>query len=554
MRFSLKGFMPLLFLLLPACGQTPGNFLNLDKDHIPVSEQLAAEERLQAAEIALQNNKIELAKTYLGNAADLSEDLQIRYWDIKAQIENLNNQPLTSLETRFIQLQAARNTEWEEQTAHELWLQLCALPEETLYRLHESASAERASWLTLTLYWKTLEHRPQTLAEALRSWATQHQGHPATVLLPDLLANVAEQKIERIALFLPSNPDLADVAAAVLEGFLAAWYESPATQRPKIDIHYTNTENVGNAWQLATNAGASYIVGPLEKPVIIKLLEYADDRIPILSLNHIDRSIDLHGVKLTQIGLGAEEEVEQIAEYAWFSGHQRALIFVSNNAWGQRAMHTFYNRWEALGGTVVGQQSYAIGEKEYSLAVKQLLRVDAGEVQRQRLQSVIGATLEGSIWSRKDVDFIFLASLPQEGRLIMPQLRYFRAGHIPVFSTSLIYSGTPNPDEDRDLNDLRFVDIPWMLPLNRRHSLTRQKLNDVRGATTPSLRRLHALGIDAYQILPELTHMEKQNSYTYSGEIGDLSMTQDGRIHRRLLWAQFINGQPTQTSPASELE
>ena len=56
--------------------------------------------------------------------------------------------------------------------------------------------------------------------------------------------------------------------------------------------------------------------------------------------------------------------------------------------------------------------------------------------------------------------------------------------------------------------------------------------------------RLHAMGYDAYHLVGALFNVSETGIDEVVGATGQLFMTSDGRIHRRLAWAQFEGGQP----------
>ena len=90
------------------------------------------------------------------------------------------------------------------------------------------------------------------------------------------------------------------------------------------------------------------------------------------------------------------------------------------------------------------------------------------------------------------------------GRQIRPLLRYFFAGNIPVYATSQIYSGRPNPQRDADLNGVMFCDMPWVLsPSNLSPSSLARIQQQVQTAWPDSYAnnaKLYALGVDAYRV------------------------------------------------------
>jgi len=70
--------------------------------------------------------------------------------------------------------------------------------------------------------------------------------------------------------------------------------------------------------------------------------------------------------------------------------------------------------------------------------------------------------------------------------------------------------------------------------------------------------RLHAMGYDAYNLVSRLYSSGESLQPEYIGATGRLYLGDDGRIHRRLAWAQFVRGEimplPEIDLPAEILE
>ena len=58
--------------------------------------------------------------------------------------------------------------------------------------------------------------------------------------------------------------------------------------------------------------------------------------------------------------------------------------------------------------------------------------------------------------------------------------------------------------------------------------------------------RLQAFGADAYALIEFLYRRDRVNdpAKRLTGHSGELSVTRDGHIQRRLLWARFVDGTP----------
>ena len=136
---------------------------------------------------------------------------------------------------------------------------------------------------------------------------------------------------------------------------------------------------------------------------------------------------------------------------------------------------------------------------------------------------------------------IFIAATPRDARQLKPQFKFHYAGELPVYATSHAYTGKLDKNADRDIDDLYYCDMPWILnPGNQiKQSLNRYWPEQERHS------RLFALGVDAYNIIPFLGRLQAKSYERFSGQTGNIYLDPFKRLHRELLWAQFIRGVPT---------
>jgi uncharacterized protein len=140
---------------------------------------------------------------------------------------------------------------------------------------------------------------------------------------------------------------------------------------------------------------------------------------------------------------------------------------------------------------------------------------------------------------------VFMLAKPQQARSIKPLLAYYFAGDLTVYALSRIYNGFPNPDMDRDLEKVRFTEMPWVL---EQPPLKQQVI-----AAQPQSKnylRLYALGVDSFHLYPRLRQMEKLSDSRVYGQTGYLTLTPQMVVQRELLLAEMRNGkaQPVPTT------
>jgi outer membrane PBP1 activator LpoA protein len=132
----------------------------------------------------------------------------------------------------------------------------------------------------------------------------------------------------------------------------------------------------------------------------------------------------------------------------------------------------------------------------------------------------------------------------------MPAFKFHRAGDLPVYSTSHVYTGIVDRDQDRDLDGLMFCDLPWILE-------DKTGLAEVFERNWPQQQaytRLFALGVDAYHLVYNMDYMANFSDASYPGLTGEISLADNNRFSRKLLWAQFVRGRPVGFTPAPPAE
>lgn len=244
-----------------------------------------------------------------------------------------------------------------------------------------------------------------------------------------------------------------------------------------------------------------------------------------------------------QFALSPEDEARAAAERAWFDGRGRAALITPDSLLGTRIGDAFADRWQELGGVLVARQSYEDSARDLSSPVQALLNLDRSEQRLQSLREVVGRGVKHEPRRRKDVDMIMLTGSPTQARQLKPQLNFHRAGSIPTYATSHIYAAFDDPQRDLDIQGVLFGDMPWVLPEAGRDLALRQEVARAFPSSPASLSRLFAFGVDAYRLVPQIGRLRAQSFASLPGATGDLSVDGENRVMRKLVWAQFVDGQ-----------
>jgi len=376
-------------------------------------------------------------------------------------------------------------------------------------------------------------------------WREANPTHPAmaivdTLQLPDEL-NLDYPR--QIALLLPLSGRTAPAGKAIQNGFFGAFFSTVSGLEEQQTVRVYDVSKEGGASAAYTNAvadGAEFVIGPLLKNNVIELANDILVPVPVLTLNYLPEDT-LAPPGLYQFALAPEDEARSAAERALADGHTRAVALVPGNDWGRRLLSSFTTEFEALGGTLLDYRSYTPGIQDFSNTIEDLMALSGSVRRYQRLRANIGGPLQFDPRRRQDSEFIFLAADAPAGRLLKSQLKFHYSGDLPVYSTSSIHA--MDGRSNSDLNGIMFADTPWIVaPQSWIENLP--PLYSEYWPEERRLGRLHAMGYDAYQLIAALYAARTGPMQEIAGATGKLYLDHDGRVRRKLAWAQFQSGEP----------
>ncbi|MFV0542068.1 MAG: penicillin-binding protein activator [Marinicella pacifica] len=339
-----------------------------------------------------------------------------------------------------------------------------------------------------------------------------------------------DKGMRKIAVLLPLSGRFAGAGLAVQKGMLTAASDD-FEQSHELLFFDTGSagENIAGAWFSAQAAQVDMIIGPLDKASIEQLTQFSPPSVPMMVLNQTDQDY-------FQFTLSPEGEAEQTAKRMWEDGLRRVLIFAPGGDWGQRMSQAFANEFVALGGQILNNHYFNPATRDYSATLRQQLGLVESQLRAKNLQSYLKLDLQSEVVVSAEIDGIFMPSYPDFARLLVPQLLFNHAGHVPVYATSHIYMDS-NESLNNDLSGVIFAISPIQLP----DSSLRETLNFDLNRIGDS-RDLFALGYDALLLVDRLQWMSRVSGGRLQGLSGLLSMGPDKKIYRTLQWALFDKG------------
>jgi len=476
----------------------------------------------------------------------LSERHRLRVEALRADAWIQKGDPARAVELMMQRETWLRDRRSIEQNRLRLWQGLLVSDPKILRASAELAlRREVRAWLQLgSLAASTGQQGIGWINGAVR-WREANAFHPGMAII-DELQLPDEWSLDyprQIALLLPLSGRTAPAGQAIQNGFFGAYFSTVLglEEQQTVRVYDVNSEGGASAaYTTAVADGAEFVIGPLLRNNVIALANDILVPVPVLTLNYLpDDTLAPPG--LYQFALAPEDEARSAAERALADGHTRAVALVPNNDWGRRVLSSFSTEFEALGGTLLDYRTYTPGIQDFSDTIESLMALSGSDRRYKRLRANIGGPLQFDPRRRQDSEFIFLAADAPAGRLLKSQLKFHYSGDLPVYSTSSIHA--MDGRSNADLNGIMFADTPWIVAPQS----WIEALPPLYGEYWPEERRLgrlHAMGYDAYQLIAALFAARTGTMQEIDGATGKLYLDHDGRVRRKLAWAQFQRGEP----------
>lgn len=487
----------------------------IDRDRLTAAQRELV--LLLEADVALQRGRAAeaIAKLQRVNKGVLPSELKSQYYGTLAAAYRLDKQPIKaaeSLDDLDKLLKGDPAARLDNQVS--LLFTLATLGRSGLDEAAAETRGRIGGWVELAALVSSFGAPSPELDAQYRRWRSSHGGHPAMPELPrayfrTLAGGYAPDT--DVLVLLPRGGRFGVAGDAVRDGIMAAYNADSSGNRPALDFRSSS----GGNFDAGIDAGADLTIGPLQKTEVAALAARSSLPVPTLALNRTDGGSTEN---LYQFSLAPEDEAINAANYAWASGLRSAAMLYPQGPWGERMAQSFRSQWRTLGGRLAGQQPYNPGDPRFSGDVAALLA--AGKADAVFL-----------VASGADVEPLWSALRDADARL-------------PVIATSHVYDGGFDPNRDASLAGLYFVDIPWLLDLERSDSLSRKALREKLPNASGPLVRLYAMGIDGYRLAPRIQEMGNNPGTFFPGETGGLNVDALGQVRRQLVLARFTTSGP----------
>ena len=429
-------------------------------------------------------------------------------------------------------------------------LSMLTSQERNLLKQHPDLEEDSLAWLELVQIISASAFALETLRLDLDDWSAKYPGHRATALGNQFRpAACASPTPASIVLLLPMTSPFSKAASAFYEGFMHLHNGDHPSSRPLVSLYDfgDDTSTVGDVYQAAVKAGADLVVGPLGRDAVAGLINQSTLSVPTLLLGSSNAE---HTPNAFFVDLSRRSEALSLVTHARARGLKNALVLYTLTKANKAAADTAARAWQDQGGQIADMVIVDSTRSDFSEMISRMLGLSQIEAQTNALQNTLGDTLPLTVVPRirRDLDVILLFADLKTARLLKPQIDFHHAGKLPIYSQNTVFTGTPDPVNDLDLEGMLFSDMPWLVRRTGRFERSDKMLTDADHYQRSGVDRLYALGMDAYRLACEIQALPLDSTRQVSGASGTYFLKGSG-IEKQPDWVIFRQGIPEPFTP-----
>jgi outer membrane PBP1 activator LpoA protein len=359
---------------------------------------------------------------------------------------------------------------------------------------------------------------------------------------------ISTQQNQNVAVLLPLSGRLSGQGKAIQQGILSAYYNKlalPTTQySEQANIEFIDTGSLPALSEtISAESLLNYdtIIGPLLRTHIAQINDFNLSGKQQLLLNQSDNLILGTDSVLASFSLSPEQEAEQLVALMRKKNINNPVLINDGTAVTKRMNDAFVNAWAASELTYTGarslQQIQYTDNKSMRVGITSALNVLQSKKRIQQLSNISQERVYSVTRNRRDIDAFVVFARPNDVELINPiietSISLFTSEQIPVFATSYSYDHKQSKNSQRDLRNLVFVDMPWLLPDGREKALS-SSVDTLFNRPPSAFLRLFAFGYDSLALIDNLAQLSTFAHMSVTGLSGVLSINQDQALVREL--------------------
>ena len=473
----------------------------------------------------------------------------------------------------------------DDEKVQQVWQWITSIPASSLDSVG-SAYPDLSPFITLRELTVENASSPEKLAKSLQQFKQVYRGHVLENALPENVieaTQITDAGANDIAVLLPLSGRLARTGQVVKNGIMAAYYtdvEKRQDEHLLPRLRFIDTNEVDTQHLLSEIGDTKFIIGPLLKDTVERLIPSLPLGVNVLALNRPDELPDnasakgvttgssnpaiaddalasgtglagddtqneLHSLglptSLNYYGLAPEDEAKQLAEFIFNKGYRAPIVIAAQSSLYQRMDDTFKKHWRILNNQENKQRANITSvsfndSNSLREGITQALDVAQSNERINQIEYMTNDEVYNMPRSRRDIDAIVAFASPQDTELLNPiieaSLNPYDGKQVPVYATSRSMDYDSGKNQWRDLQNVHFIDMPWLMPSHSWQPL-QQEVEQAWQNQNTMQKRLFAFGFDAYQLLPQLGMLNTLKYLSHEGLTGTLSLNQQGEVIRK---------------------
>lgn len=510
---------------------------------LQMNEQQQAEWQLARAELLLNNDQPTDAIKQLNfqNQWNLEREQWHRYYELRSEIYQALYQPIEAAEELIYGADFLAEDQQQQNSDH-IWALLTSASIDDLSAISVGEDEKDLDgWRELAIHQLTLGGNLPRLQKTVQQWIDENFSHPAALYTPTELRELLALEIlqpAKTALVLPLSGKFAKQAQIIRDGFVFAMMRDqdrdPNTEYLIIDSNKSSAEEID---QQLVDENVDFIVGPLMKDEIEKLQKLQQESanpIPMLALNFPDDVVANN--QFCYVTLSPEQEAEEAAKHLAESGAKYPLVIAPSGSYGRRMAKAFQDAWKEQQDTKAAA-SFFKSNSQLQFVVNNVFDLQGSQRRIAQMDKLLGMEMESTERSRRDIDAVYVIAKDSELNLIKPFISVAinpEATPPKLYANSLSNTGVKRASQD--LSGVTYSDIPMLVEPDAELD---KEMGSIWDKSSFQVKRLRALGMDAYSLINALPNMKVSPGLTIQGQTGVLSIDSDCVVQRQLSWAEY---------------
>ncbi len=409
-----------------------------------------------------------------------------------------------------------------------------------LNALSKAGNKTLSIWIDLINQSRNYAYNPTKHQLLLSQWQASHPDHPAALFLDEDLPNIKQVVFEQpkhVAVLLPLSGKFASQGEAIKNGILQASIDDKNAEKPSLAFYDTESMSMQELVKQLENNDTQFVIGPLQKHKVNQYLIASQNSIPTIAMNMLSDN-ENHSTNTCYFTLSPEQEAEQAAKHFAEKNYKFPLVIAPDSGIGKRISKEFSDVWQAQTGTTA-ETAFFKNSAAMQKTVQKAFGLLESQSRASQLNKLLDSKMKHEQRSRRDIDSVYLVANSSELTLLKPFIEVTinpDAKPPKLFASSRGNSRVDGMGEIGELQGIEFTDIPLIV---NNTSPQAAIIDELWPNLNNSMRRLHALGLDAYSLVEELPLMQADPNYEYQGLTGLLSIGESCTINRTLPWLKF---------------